>query len=74
MVCTDSVSRTVAVLSFLTKIKNFRIHIRAYLKTGSMTNSEGFFRYASHFSAGILGVLQGKMVRHSGKRPAVWAF
>ncbi len=48
--------------------------IRAYLKTGNMTNSEEFFRCASHFFAGILAVLQGKMVWHSGKRPAGWAF
>ena len=48
--------------------------IRAYLKTGDMTNSEGFFRCTSHFSAGILCVLQGKMRLYSGKRTAVWAF
>jgi len=48
--------------------------IRAYLKTGNMTNGEGFFLCASRFFAGILGVLQGKTVKHRGKRAAAWAF
>ncbi|HCP70728.1 MAG TPA: hypothetical protein DIT87_01490, partial [Clostridiales bacterium] len=47
---------------------------RAYLRAGEMTSSEGFLFWANHFSAGILDVFQGKMVRHRAKRPAVWAF
>lgn len=46
---------------------------RVYLKSGNMTNSEGFSRSANHFFAGILNVFQGKMVRRYGKRTAVWA-
>ena len=34
--------------------------IRVYLKTGNMTNGEGFFAWWSHFFAGILCVLQEK--------------
>jgi hypothetical protein len=45
-----------------------------YLKTGEMTNSEGFLPWASHFSAGILAVFQGKMGKHRAKRAAAWAF
>jgi len=39
-----------------------------YLKTGNVTGSEGFFRCASHFYAGILEVFQGKMAQHGKKR------
>jgi len=45
-----------------------------YLNTGEMTGSEGFLLWASHFSAGILAVFQGKMARHRAKRAAVRAF
>ena len=47
------------------------------LKTENVTDSEEFSCWASHFSAGILCVLQGKMVQRSAKRPAVracWQF
>ena len=47
------------------------------LTPDSMTNGEEFSCWASHFSAGILCVLQGKMVQRSAKRPAVracWQF
>jgi len=53
----------------------FILHLRrVYLKTGEMTSSEGFLSWASHFSAGILAVFQGKMAQHWAKRPADWAF
>ena len=51
----------------------FALLKRVYLKSGNMTNSEGFSRSANHFFAGILNVFQGKMVRRYGKRTAVWA-
>ena len=50
---------------------------RVNLKTENVTDSEEFSCWASHFSAGILCVLQGKMVQRSAKRPAVracWQF
>ena len=47
---------------------------RPHLKTGRMTNSVGFLFCASHFSAGILDVFQGKMGRHRAKKAAAWAF
>jgi len=39
-----------------------------------MTGSEGFLFCASHFSAGIPAVFQGKMARHRAKRATVRAF
>ena len=44
------------------------------MKTGKMTNREGFFLCASHFSAGILDVFQGKMGQHRAKEPLLGRF
>ena len=47
-----------------------RYSLSGCLKTGNVTDSEGFFRCASHFDAGILEVFQGKRAQHIGKRTA----
>jgi len=38
------------------------------MKTGNVTGSEGFFRCASHFDAGIPEIFQGKRAQHGRKR------
>jgi hypothetical protein len=45
---------------------------RHCLKIEICPTARDFFARRSQFDAGILGAFQGKLVKHGGKRAAIW--